>query len=345
MLWIVFFLSVLIVVAEYAERKHVPLAKQFLLMALILVLGLRHNVGRDYLAYELIYNEPYSFQALAVEPVWTILNEALRSAGFQPRMFFFLTALATTVLYYKGIRKMTSHFYLATFLFIVLGFYFEAANTVRQFVAMSILFCGYQEYLDGKSIRYLVYGVIATLFHVSVLFVLPFILLSKFRFPFLLLFGAVVVSLLYGNRLLDVVVGRFMPILAEFDSYRYSVDDFDSGISSGALKVVYNAFVLLIVSLIFSRKRRGTEHSNLQPLLNMVVIGIVMYNIFYLFQPARRLYMYFFPFIIVLLPDCGRFFKKDTAHIMLFLTVGVFLLFLIKSNIGLEYDFDFNFYK
>lgn len=344
MLWIVLFLIVLIVGSELADKQHSFFAKQILLMVLILILGLRYDVGRDYPTYEIIYNEPYSIHALAVEPVWRVLNDLLRSVGFQSRMFFFLTALVTMVMYYKGIRKMTTHFYIAIALFVILGFYFEAANTVRQFVAMSILFCGYQEYLDRKVGRFLVYGVIAVLFHTSVLFALPLMLLSRLRFPALLLFGVIIVSFLYGNRLLDIAISRFMPLLAEANSYQYSVEDFDPGIGSGTLKIVYNVLTLLIVSLLVSRKSMKVANSNLLALLNMVVIGVVLYNVFYLFQPARRLYLYFFPFIVVLLPGCYCFFRRDSARLLLLLTFGVFLLFLIKSNIGLVYDFDFNFY-
>lgn len=339
MLWITLLLFVLILISCIADSQHMPYAKQFLLISMILIMGLRYDVGRDYPNYVIIYNEPYSYKALAVEPIWQLFNHVFRSLGFRSRIFFFLTAAATIYLYYKGIKKMTSHFYIAMALFIVLGFYYESANIIRQFLAMAILFYGYRDYLDGKIFRFILCGLTAALFHSSALIILPVILISRVRIPLVLLALSVIISFVCGTQLLDIAINVVLPSIGNMIPYHYTVDDYPAGYSSGLLKVVYIVLTLTIIWLLASKK----VDSKMTAMLNMVVFGVVLYNTFFLFMPARRLYLYFFPFIVVLIPECMKYFTKASSKIVMCIITFVFLLFLIKSNIGIPYAMDLNF--
>lgn len=60
---------------------------------LVIIAGLRYNVGVDYPVYEDIYNDPYSVYTYSIEPVWLIINKVLYTLGLNSRAFFFLTSL------------------------------------------------------------------------------------------------------------------------------------------------------------------------------------------------------------------------------------------------------------
>lgn len=60
---------------------------------LVIIAGLRYNVGVDYPVYEDIYNDPYSVYTYSIEPVWLIINKILYTLGLNSRAFFFLTSL------------------------------------------------------------------------------------------------------------------------------------------------------------------------------------------------------------------------------------------------------------
>ena len=77
-----------------------------------------------------------------------------------------------------------------------------------------------------------------------------------------------------------------MPSLMELGRYQYTIEDFDSGINTGILKLFYNLLGVFI--LLLYTKRVQTQYV----FVNMVIIGLVLYNTFYLFMPARRLYLY-----------------------------------------------------
>lgn len=342
MIGLTLFLLISILLSWCGTKLQVPFAKQVFIFLLILILGLRHDVGKDYPTYELIYNVPDSVQANAVEPIWHLINYILRYLGFQARGFFFFTSVIVMVCFYKGIKNMSSHFYVSVTLFVLLGLYYESANIVRQYVAISILFCGFHYLVEGKIRKYIVCILFAALFHTSVLIIFPLILLSRFRYPPILLLAALAISFLFGNTILNTLINYVMPSLASLDLYQYGVDDFDAGVSSGILKLFYNLFACGILFLFMYRPPSKCAYFHI--LLNMVVIGMILYNTFYLFQPARRLYLYFFTYLIILIPYCAEYFKRTSQLIMIGITYLIFLLFLLKANVGIPYNFDVSFF-
>lgn len=315
--------------------------EEIIFVLLVFFSGLRYNVGVDYPVYTDIFNDPYSVHTIGVEPIWLWINGILRTLGFKERGFFFLTSLIIVWGYYRGIRKMSPDFYVSILLFLVCGFYFEATNIIRQYVAASVLFLGFTYFLQGKLKIFLWYATVAILFHYSVLLILPIVFFSRFKYPVGLWIGILLFSFAFGSYLMDLIVGKVMPSLAEISKYQYNVDDFDSGVSSGLLQVFYNLLGLFLL-LLYPRFLK--KNPTVGILLNMTLIGIVFYNTFYLFMPARRLYLYFFPYLIILFPYYLGLFSRISRWIILGVVGGIFLIFLLKSNWDQCYDFDFLFF-
>ena len=236
--------------------------------------------------------------------------------------------------FYVGIRRMSPNFYISILLFVMCGFYFDSMNLVRQYVAISLLFVAFTFFLNGENIKYLLCVLLAALFHYSVLVIFPFILLSRFRYSNWLLAIILCISYFGGTYLLNLIVSYVMPSLMELGRYQYTIEDFDSGINTGILKLFYNLLGVFI--LLLYTKRVQTQYV----FVNMVIIGLVLYNTFYLFMPARRLYLYFFPYIVVLFPYYLQKFKLTSQAIVLVGCCLGFLSFLLKSNWGIPYSFD-----
>lgn len=322
------------------QQQHLFL-KEIIFFLLVIFSGLRYNVGVDYPVYEDIYNDPYSVHTFAIEPIWLEINNILRILGFKARGFFFLTSFIIVWGYCRGIRKMSPDFYVSILLFFVCGFYFESTNIIRQYIATSVLFAGFTYFLQAKLKIFFCYAFMAILFHYSALLILPIIFLSKFKYPVVFWGGMLLFSFAYGSYLMNLIIEHVMPSLAVISSYRYDVDDFDSGVSSGLLQIFYNLLGLL---LLFFYSRLQKRDTCMSVLLNMTLIGIVCYNTFYLFMPARRLYLYFFPYLIVLFPCYLKGFTPVSRWIIVGVIVSIFLAFLLKSNWMTHYDFDFLFF-
>ncbi len=331
-----------VILAWCGKKNNVPYTGLLLSLLLVCIMGLRYDVGIDYPTYKDIYDDPYSVDALFIEPIWNIIIGLMRSIGLQSRAFFFLISLVTFIGFYKGIKAMSPHFYLSLLLLLLCGFYFESANLLRQYVAISLLFAGFHNFLCGKIWKFLVWIAVAAFFHTSVLFVAPLILLSRLRFPVFWLFAALVISYLFGDWILNTAIELVMPSLKAIGSYQYEIDDFESGANSGLLKIFYH-LVVCSVMMLYMKYKRAVPYP-FYILLNMVVIGLIIYNVCYLFMPARRLYLYFFPYIIILIPYCLPWFKYGSRFIVTGIVCSGFLLFLIKLYADVAYHFDIQFF-
>ena len=331
----------LVLMAWCSKKSQFPI-NQTIIILLVCIIGLRYNVGIDYANYETIYNDAYSDGALFIEPIWNWLNNFFRSFGFRARIFFFWTSLVIVVGFYKGIMKMSISFYSSLFLFLVCGFYFESGNLIRQYVAMALLFAGFYDFLVSKWWRYMIWVSAAALFHTSVLFIIPLLFLARIHFSVLSLVLIIILSLLFGDQILNTLINVIMPSLQEIGKYQYTADDFDTGVSTGLLKIFYHLLIFLI--LILYARFKATTPSWFYILLNMVVIGLVIYNVCYSFMAARRLYLYFFSYIIIVIPYCLKGFKYSSRYIAMGAICTVFFIFLLKLYTGVAYNFDFKFF-
>lgn len=315
-----------------------PILKRGLFILLWLIIGLRHNVGIDYPVYEEMYNDPNSVHNLATEPFWHYLNDILRGIGFRSRMFFLVTSGYTMFCFYKGIDKLSPDFYLSTFLFVLINFYFESANTVRQCCALGSLLWA-TAYLSEKAwCRMTILFILAVCMHLSAVFGIILIAVSNIRIKPGVEFALLTLCILFGSQLMDFAVSTFIPVMADIGKYNYDVDRFDDGISSGILKYVYYfTCVLLIFSSNLIEKRSTIAYK----FINLTVYGVCLYSVFYTFQPARRLFMYGFVFSIIALPYFFSIFKNYSKYITTGFVCFVYLLFLIKSNLYVPYSFDF----
>lgn len=341
MLLILGFLIIWTILSYFASQlKNIHAFYHIVIFILLwLVIGLRHNVGLDYPNYEGMYNNPNHYGNFATEPIWHIVNNSLRWFGFKSRMFFLVSSGFTMLFFYKGISKLSPAFYASVILFILLDFYFETSNTVRQCAAMGALMWGYAEQQQKNYTSAVTLYLLAFCLHYSALLGIIFVIVSSIRIKPAYLLIALVISTIFGAKLMDTTITQFMPILADIGKYTYQTDQFDDGVSTGLLKYVYTAMGL---SILCFYKRLDSLSPNVYQLINLVTIGICLYCIFYTFQPARRLYMYGFMFIIILLPYFFKLFKNSSRILVTSTIYLVFLLFLIKSKLPVSYHFDFN---
>lgn len=304
---------------------------------MILILGLRYDVGIDYPVYEEIYNNPASVHALFVEPIWHIFNDILRSMGLNSRAFFFITSFIITFFYYKGIEKMSDNFYLSLILYILCSIYFESANLVRQFTAMSIIFASFHLFLEKKYLKFILAYIIACCCHLSAIIFFPILIICNFKYSIKLLYFILIFTFLFGNKIMNFIINNVIPlVVSNLNKYDYEVDDFDSGVNSGLLKFVYLVLGIIIIYL-YSRKK------DYHIFTNLVIVGLCIYNVFYIFMPARRLYLYCFPFFIILYPKLITNFTFSSRIIVTIIIFLLFGLFLVKSNIDVPYNWDLKF--
>lgn len=308
----------------------------FILMAFII--GLRVNVGVDYNIYVHVFEHPNGYRLQTMEPIWREIILFIREYSRNPQIFLLLCAAYTMFAFYKGIKKLSPTFYLSVFFFILFGFYYETANTVRQCAAMATILWGYGYLNNKKWIPFILLCVLAFMLHYSALFGIFILLFSKIKINRWILAMCLVGSIIGGPFIMDYLYGNFMPIMKAINMYQYETDQFDAGVTTGILQITYVALGLFVI---FANSPKGRwKDSTTSSLVNLVIFSLCVYNIFYFFQPARRLYYYGFIFIIILLPKMLLNMKPKSRYLTLALITIVFLALLGRSCWEIEYNFN-----
>lgn len=340
---VIFLFVPIILIILLSNNRLIPLAEkykiQFLYWILFIIMGCRVGFGRDYEMYNYIYNLPSSvIEHYGFEPVWIYIYELLNNIGLRARAFFIVTSGFTIFCVYKAIKMFGVNPWIATFVFILSGIYFETSNTVRQCVAQVLIFLSFPIFKRGKTLEGIILCIGAVAFHYSAAIAIIMLSLSKLRLNRLILIIIVIICCFIGPYIIDLSLNQLIPALSSINKYQYDVSDFSDGVSTGLLKYVYISLVIGII--IYKHKMIEINPIYSNGLINLFVISICTYCVFYSFQPARRLFAYGFMFIIPIFPIFLKTQSKSSARAIALAYAFIFLLFQIKLSSGTEYDFD-----
>lgn len=340
MLILFFILAILIIFCWNIKLNYPEYQKIIWLglgLLLILISGFRENVGIDFEMYKWFYEEPDSRATETIEPLWRIVNRVLYEIGFNYHIFFLYTSaivVGVTLYFY---HKNSKFEYAALLLFVTMGFDFESMNLVRQYCAISLTFISFKFFVLKNYKKFVLISALALCCHMSAVFAIVLVFLSRIRFSKKVLVIAIIASLLFGDTLMNYIVSFVMEAIAG-QRYSYTPDDFSTGVSSGAMKYVYN---LLVIGIVLIVPRKVADKSDIWPMLTVVVIGLCIYNIFYLFMVARRLSLYGLCFLPLLIPKAIQYIRVDrkSKYLIYGIICAVFSAFTIKTYSGTPYDF------
>lgn len=145
-----------------------------------MVIGLRYNVGMDYMTYYYSYisqssqGMDYSF----FEPGFVGLNKLLFLSGFPVYSLFICVAFLQVICFYKAFQDKAYLLPFAVYALFVLGHVFFMMNGLRQGIAQMVMFVGLRYAFDKRNIwKFLICLIIAISFHYSALICLPMIVL------------------------------------------------------------------------------------------------------------------------------------------------------------------------
>lgn len=162
------------------------LLRLLLFLVLWVPAALRYGIGTDYASYASIFYSP-SGELSHIEPGFALCNYAVMACGGKAEGMFALVALLTYAPLAFCVRR--KHILPVVTLF-VLTMYLASYSTIRQSLAVVWVLVVLSRYIDdGEVAPAYVWIAAASTIHLSVLFVLPFVLVRKIHIPvwFLLL--------------------------------------------------------------------------------------------------------------------------------------------------------------
>lgn len=178
----VYLYLIFLLVALFAERKSKMKCFWRLLIPLVYsaLVGFRGiDVGIDtHTYYESYYaggEEGLGF----VEPGFDWINTHLFKWGFDANFSFFVYALLTNFFFFLSLEKMANNNYSIPAFCLYFLTYTELINGIRQDLACAMFIYALFFIREGKPIYYACVILLGSLFHVSVLLMLPFYFIRK----------------------------------------------------------------------------------------------------------------------------------------------------------------------
>ncbi|MFZ5986468.1 MAG: EpsG family protein [Bacillota bacterium] len=304
-----------------------------------------YAVGNDtdqfYRAYERIAQVDWtSFYLFRYELGFTVLCKVLSYISREPQLLLIVTSLFSSYSIGRFIYKNSCNVVLSSYLFITLNIYADYLNLMRQVIALSIILFGIEYLKEKKIIRFVLFVVIASLFHQSALFVLVVIFFvkikySKLSFPITLMTS--IIGFLIFNRLFLFAV----KILSKYASYEDSVYA-----SSNYFGMIFNVSIclsILLLGLFICNKNRGYLQKQCVLEMKTLSYDFVAYMVsicLFCYILGTRMYIltrvvpYFSIYYLVWIPMTfesigDKKLKILVLHLILVLTLAYYLIVAI----------------
>lgn len=277
--------------------------------------------GTDYAMYEYMYFNQYAQNIEKVEIGYKILMQlSYQLFGENAYLFFTLCSALTILPIYIIIKKYSNKPGESLFYFVALGFYVLSFNMVRQSIALAICFFALKYMFNRKIIKYVITILIASLFHMTALIMIPMYWIANLQFNKKKLLILLIV-LSFSGILFNPIFNYFTSIIPQYSMYS-SYGNAHAGIGT---YIVDSIYIILIILIILNKNRMINENKK-------YIINLITFSMFFIMLSiqnilfARLIYYWLIP-IVLILPEIITTVKKQYRNTMQLFIVICFLLF------------------
>lgn len=316
---------------------------------LIILSGIRCNVGTDFFNYYTIYNtilDKFSsfFLVLKTGPGggFFVLSYIIKKYINFPYAIFWIIAIFLNIYFFYYIRKYSSNVLISFSLYLLLGFYMMGNNIIKQFLSMNMIIMFYIEFQNKKYLRALLFGILGIYFHITSLIVIFLMVISikirptKINFYLSCICG--ILSLFFYKEVINIFFCVF-PFLNGFAKYLTWERNIQLRL---ILAVSLNTFLYIILTYLLIKyknliiKNSLMKYKMISLMILAIPINIISLQIWILF----RISLFFYQFIIILIPTIfDRVLKK---HIFFYMTI--ISIFCVLNSIFLGDNEYYNYF-
>ncbi len=317
------------------QAFHIGVAVMIFIL-LTAVSACRIAVGNDYWVYrfqfDLIMQQRTVSYEMGFNAVVWIIQTLLGRDNYLPVFAFF--SIVTCFFFVKAMYDQGSWFAGTVFLLMTGGYYFSSLNSVRYYLVLAIAMYSMKYVLSGRYDMFLLWIVIASLFHKSVLLVIPVYLFAKFLSEirwkkwYAAVFFLLGVAAVLGEGLWRKIIFLFYPF------YEGSAFDVRNLSWANIAKCVGT----LLLCAICHKQIRGNKRLRFYFFLN--VGGLLLYTCCSFIPEISRVGYYLIVSQIFLLPELLLGMKKGTLRNLCILGVG--MAFVLYFALFLHQAYDVN---
>jgi transmembrane protein EpsG len=305
--------------------------------SLIAVSGLRSNIGDTF-----FYMHAYVLNDFGLDQIegqkdfgFYFLQMLLKTISEDPQILVFVTGLITNALIVAVLYNYSRLFELSLFVYITSGAFIISMNGMRQFLAAAIAFAATTYILKGDWKKYMLVIIFASIFHQSVLILLPVYFIVRQK---------------AWTRTTGILILLSISIVAAFNQFSEvlfaSIQDtqyghYESFSEGGAnvLRVIVSGAPLLIAY--FGRKRLREIFPNSDVIVNLSLMSVIMMIIATQNWIFARIAIYFDLYQLILIGWIVKVFReKDQKLVYISMLVLYFVFFFYESviTLGLKYE-------
>lgn len=318
---------------NYFEFKNGSVSQRNLLWGilcfyLILLVGLRFEVGGDTLSYMGDYQWRPSLDAWELnlldkfQPGYTFLCAIGKSISSEFYVFQIIHSIIFNVLLFYFIKKYTHYIFASLIAVFLCCYLYFSTEILREVLAVMVFSLNYRSYEYRKWGSYYLGVLFAMLFHVSAIFlvILPALRSIKFNSKFIIILFFISIVLFFSNNILNSIAS-FPLFMGKINSY---IDATSTGLLSDFLNLLRYFFLPLGFGfLVKYYAHRDVKFENMVAIL--CIVGLASYFNFIIFG---RLSNYFILFFAISIADfCVPALKSSKKYIRQFAILFTILFF------------------
>ncbi|PMP91366.1 MAG: hypothetical protein C0170_04990 [Hydrogenobaculum sp.] len=321
----------------------------FFLGYLILFSSTRAIVNFDMEIYKNMYENYKTLSTSEIEPSFIFLSYFFHYFTKSPYLLFSFYAFATTLVVVLGIKNFTPYVKTSLYLFLTIPMlYLFSLATIRQLLAEATIFFAVSLlYKKEKIFWFIVFGILAFLFHysaITMIIIVPFtyFLLGN-KINLRLSISLTVLSLVMRFLSVDkLLMFQLLNLLLPYLPPKYAIYAQLLLTSKLSLKgfsiyttVLFNLFSIPIIYFSYKLIRKKMLPEGYGFVVNLIFVGTIYMNLFGRFADitARIFYYFIFYYIVLIPPILYRLFKNKVGSILIVYILSLFLIVWLFSGI------------
>lgn len=330
---------------DYNEKFKIIFLTLLGLIIPILIGSFRYFVGTDYRAYLNIYEKTHNYSLIDIfmekkEVLFLIIIKiaSLFSNSqviFAIMSFLTITTLYFTILNYKEKLSLGFMFFLYLFMYFTSSF-----NLVKQSLAVVLVAYSYRFIFERNMKKFVIFILIASLFHISALFFLPFYFIfsksdhkNKKLIRLIYILITIVIILNYQ------VVIKLVTNISIFEEYQTYQNELNS-----ANREVILEFAVLAIILLFRKPLIKYDERN-EIFIFLSIINCLLLLTGYISPYIKRIAAYFGISNIFLLSSLPNLFKDRKQKFFIYSLISIYailrfviVVFILKQSNIIPYQ-------
>ncbi|MEK3881799.1 EpsG family protein [Paenibacillus sp. PL2-23] len=314
----------------------------FAALCLVLVAGLRNNIGDTYLYMHSYVVDDFSWAAVLQKDDigFNLFQMLLKQVSDDPQIMIFITAFLTNLLIIIVFYQYSRLVELSLFAYITTGAFIVSMNGIRQYLAAAIVFAATKALVEGKWKIYFPVVIFASFFHQSALILLPIYFMVRRKA------WTLTSTILLGISILIVVGFNYFStmLFSVIENTQYAeYQNFQEG-GANILRVLIYALPILIAYL--GRVKLQAIFPQSDVFVNLSIVGAIIMIISTQNWIFARLGIYFTLYQLVLMGWIVKLFReKDQRFVYLIFICFYFLYFFYENVIILDIRYSSDYIK